>query len=332
MTTRNRRLFFAALAGAALTTLAGPAAAQAQQYPTKPVRLIVPWPAGGGTDNVARALAEDLGVALGQNVVVDNRGGANGVIGTEAAARAAPDGYTLMLTDIFSHVLNTSLVKKLPYDIVADFAPITQISTVPLLLVVHPSFPAQSVADLVRLAKAQPGTISYASFGLGSQAHIAGEMLKMMGGIDMVHVPYKGGAAALTDTLGGQVPVNFSGINLARQHVLAGKLRALAVTGPVRSKFMPDVPTVAETPGFQGFEASVPFAVWAPAKTPPEIIAKLNATIAKVIGTPRFKQNLESKGTSGDTIGNSPDQMAASVAAYVDRLPRVFQAAGLKAE
>ena len=324
----NRRVVAGALVGVAMAMLAGPAMAQA--YPSKPIRLVVPWPAGGGTDNVARALAEDLGAALGQNVIVDNRGGANAVIGTEIVARAAPDGYTLMFSDIFSHVLNNSLLAKLPYDIVADFTPVTQISTVPLLLVVHPSFPAKSVADLVRLAKEKPGAVSYASFGTGSQAHIAGEMLKMMGGIDMVHVPYKGGAAALTDTLGGQVPVNFSGINLARQHVAAGKLRALAVTGPARSKFMPEVPTIAETPGFQGFEASVPFAVWAPAKTPPEIVAKLNATIAKVIATPKFKQNLESKGTSGDTIGNSPDQMAASIAVFVDRLPRVFRAAGLK--
>jgi tripartite-type tricarboxylate transporter receptor subunit TctC len=156
-------------------------------------------------------------------------------------------------------------------------------------------------------------------------------MLKVMGGIDMVHVPYKGGAAALTDTLSGQVLVNFSGINLARQYVAQGKLRALAVTATGRSKYMPDVPTVAETPGFEGYEASVPFAVWAPAKTPGEIVAKLNAAIAKAITTPQFKQRLEAIGTSPDTIANSPEQMAASIAGYLDRLPRVVQAAGLKA-
>lgn len=324
----NRRAFAIAMAGAACVA----APARAQTYPSRPIRLVVPWPAGGGTDNVARLLAEYLGPAFGQTIVVDNRGGANGVIGSQVVARSAPDGYTLMFSDIFSHVLNKQLVKSLPYDIVADFAPVTQVSTVPLLLVVHPSMPARSVAELVRLAREKPGQISYASFGVGSQAHIAGEMLKIMGGIDMVHVPYKGGAAALNDTLGGQVPVNFSGINLARQHVAQGKLHALAVTATTRSKYMPEVPTVAEAPGFEGYEASVPFAVWAPAGTPADIVAKLNAATAKVIASPQFRQRLEAIGTSPDTIGNSPEQMAASISGYLARLPRVVQAAGLRAE
>jgi tripartite-type tricarboxylate transporter receptor subunit TctC len=322
----NRRTFAIGLAAAAA------APAWAQGYPARPIKLVVPWPAGGGTDNVARLLAEFLTPAIGQPIVVENRGGANGVIGSQVVAHAAPDGYTLMFSDIFSHVLNKQLVKNLGYDIVTDFAPVTQVSTVPLLLVVHPSLPVKSVAELVRYCKENPGQLTYASFGIGSQAHIAGEMLKIMGGIDMVHVPYKGGAAALTDTLGGQVLVNFSGINLARQYVAQGKLRALAVTSTSRSKYLPDTPTVAETPGFEGYEASVPFAVWAPAKTPPDIIAKLNASIAKVIASPQFKHRLEAIGTSPDTIGNSPEQMAASIAGYVDRLPRVVQAAGLRAE
>lgn len=326
----RRHALIAVIAATAFISSIGATAAWAEAYPSKPIRMIVPWPAGGGTDNVARSLVEDLGTALGQPVVIDNRGGANGVIGSDAVAHSAPDGYTLMFSDIFSHVLNSFLLKKLPYDIEDDFAPVTQISTVPLLLVVSPDLPARSVADLVKLAKDKPGTISYASFGTGSQAHIAGEMLKMMGGIDMVHVPYKGGAAALTDTLGGQVPVNFSGINLALQHVQSGRLRALAVTGPTRSKFLPDVPTVAETPGFKGFEASVPFAVWAPAGTPPEIIARLRNAIAAVIATPRFRATLEAKGSSGETIGNTPEQMAANIAAYVERLPKVVRAAGIR--
>jgi len=325
----GRRAFVVSLAGSAL---AASPFTWAQAYPTRLIRMVVPWPAGGGTDNVARALAQNLGGAFGQTVIVDNHGGANGVIGSEIVSRSAPDGYTIMFSDIFSHVLNTFLIKKLPYDIVADFAPITQISTVPLLLVVNASFPASSVADLVRLAKAHPGTISYASFGNGSQAHIAGEMLKMMGGIDMVHVPYKGGAAALADTLGGQVPVNFTGVNLAVQHVKSGRLKALAVTGPTRSKYLPDVPTVAETPGFEGFEASVPFAVWAPARTPPQIVTQLRTTIASVIATPRFHHALEAMGTSTDTIGNTPDQMAASIAAMIQRLPAVVHSAGIVSE
>lgn len=326
MTAIQRRAFLAAIAGGALTL---PALSWGDAFPTRPIRMIVPWPAGGGTDNVARALGEALGAALGQPVIIDNRGGANGVIGSDLLARATPDGYTLMFSDIFSHVLNAFLLKKLPYDIVADFAPVTQISTVPLLLVAHPSFPANNVAELVQLAKDKPGTISYASFGTGSQAHIAGEMLKMMGGINMVHVPYKGGAAAMQDTLGGQVPLNFSGVNLAVQYVRAGKLKALAITGPKRSKFLPEVPTVAETPGFEGFEASVPFAVWAPAHTPPDIIAKLRDTIAAVISTPRFHQTLDSMGTSSDTIGNTPQQMSATIATFIQQLPAVVKAAGI---
>jgi tripartite-type tricarboxylate transporter receptor subunit TctC len=329
MVQMQRRAFMVTAAGA---TLALRTTSWAQGYPTRVIRMVVPWPAGGGTDNIARALALSLGTALGQTVFVDNHGGANGVIGSEIVCRSAPDGYTIMFSDIFSHVLNSFLIKKLPYDIVNDFAPVTQISTVPLLLVVNASFPANTVADLVRLAKAKPGSISYASFGNGSQAHIAGEMLKMMGGIDMVHVPYKGGAAALADTLGGQVPVNFTGVNLAAQHVKAGRLKALAVTGPTRSKYLPDVPTVAETPGFEGFEASVPFAVWAPARTSAQTIATLRTTIATVIATPQFHQALEAMGTSTDTIGNTPEQMSASIAAMIKRLPAVVQAAGIVAE
>lgn len=330
MSSIRRRILLSAFAAAVAAATAGRVAAQA--YPTKPIRLVVPWPAGGGTDNAARALAEDLAVALGQRIIVDNRGGANGVIGAEVVARAAPDGYTIMFSDIFSHVLNKSLVSNLPYDVESDFAAVTQISTMPLLLVVHPSVPVKSVAELVQLAKEKPGALSYASFGTGSQAHIAGEMFKMIAGLDMVHVPYKGGAAALNDTLAGQVGINFSGISLARQHVVAGKLRALAVTSITRSNLMPEVPAVSETPGFEGFEAGVPFAVWVPARTPPEIIAKLQSTIARVISTASFKQKLERIGLSSDTIGNRPEEMTANVTRLIEQLPRVTQAAGLKAE
>jgi len=326
----KRRVLIASATLAAMTWL--PNVSMAQDYPNKPIRLIVPWAPGGGTDNIARALADELGQELGQSVIVDNRGGANGVIGSAAVARAAPDGYTLMFSDIFSHVLNSFVVRELPYDIVADFSPITQISSVPLLFVVHPSVPAKNIAELVALAKQKPGMVSYASFGTGSAAHIAGEMLKLMGDIDMVHVPYKGGANALIDTLSGEVQANVSGVNLARQHVEAGKLRALAVTGSERSKYIPDVPTVAETPGFEGFEASVSFAVWAPKDTPPDVVGKLNSVIAKVIATPRFKEKLEAMGTETQTIGNSPEQMAETIAGYVKRLPRVVKAAGLQAQ
>jgi tripartite-type tricarboxylate transporter receptor subunit TctC len=331
MKNMQRRRFGVRVLGAAAALGLG-TRAWARGYPSRPIRLIVPWPAAGGTDNVARLLAEYLTLEIGQPIVVENRGGANGVIGTQLVARAAPDGYTLMFSDIFSHVLNKQLVKNLPYDIVTDFTPITQISTVPLLLVVHPSLPVKNVAELVRLAREKPGQLSYASFGVGSQAHIAGEMFQMMSGVQMTHVPYSGGAPALVATLGGQVQVNFSGINLARPYVAQGKLRALAVTSATRSKFLPEVPAVAETPGFEGYEASVPFAVWGPAGLPTDIVTRLNTAIAKVIGAQQFKQRLEAMGTSPDTIGNSPAEMATAVNGYVDRLSRVVQAAHLKAE
>ena len=288
----------AACAFASLVLVAGlaclPAAAQdAKDYPAKPIRVIVPYPPGGGTDVVARIVADPLGAALGQPIIIDNRGGAAGNLGTDLAAKAAPDGYTLLLT-LSSHTINPKLYDKLPFDVERDFAPISLVALSPQILVAHPSVPANNIRELIALAKSEPGKLNFASVGTGSPGHIAGELFKLKTGVDMVHVPYKGGGPAVTDTLGGQVQLLFVTLPAAIQHVKAGRLKALAVTSDKRSLTAPDIPTIAE---------SVPDCVvnsWygalAPAKTPPAIIAKLQAALAKVLALPAVKDKLFAQG------------------------------------
>ena len=304
-------------------------AAQAQTYPSKPIRMVVPWPPGGTNDILGRALAEPLGRALNQQVIVDNRGGSNGVIGAEVVARAPGDGYTIMFHSITSHVTNPAVYRKLGYDTIADFTPITQIAWVPLVIVVHPSFPPRNVRELIALARSQPGQINYASFGQGSMSHLAGELLKMMAKIDIVHIPYKGGGPALIDALAGHVPVYFSSIAPSLPHIKAGRLRALAMTGIERSKQLADVPTVAETPGLKGYDATIMYAIWAPAKTPAEIVGRLHGAIVKVLQTPQFRERLDFEGASAP-IGNSPEQMAATIRSDMQKLTRLVEVSGLK--
>jgi tripartite-type tricarboxylate transporter receptor subunit TctC len=303
--------------------------AQAQSWPAKPIRMVIPYPAGGSVDVSGRRLAEGLGAELGQPIVVDNRAGAHGIIATDVVAKAAPDGYTLLVSTLAAHAGNPAAVKSLPYDPVKDFAPVTVVNTVPLLLVVHPSFPAQSVADIVRMAREQPGKINYASFGTGGMAHLAGVQLELRGNVKMLHVPYKGGAPALADVLGGHVEMFFSGINSALPHVRAGRLRAVAVTGAGRSKALPDIPAVAET--YEDYEAGVSPAVWYPARTPQEIVSRTHAAVLKVINTPKFRQAAERDGES-DPIGNTPAEMAAMVQKDLERYAALFKAAGIKPE
>ena len=300
-----------------------------QNYPVKPLRMVVPWPPGGANDILGRELAEHMSRLIGQQVIVDNRGGANGVIGAEAVARAAPDGYTFMMHSLTSHATNPSIFKKLSYDTLNDYAPITQVASVPLMIVVHPSFPAKTVRELVQLAKAKPGSISYASFGTGSMSHLAGELLNVMAKIDMTHVPYKGGGPALIDTVAGQVPVYFAGVTTGLSNVQAGRLRALAVTGSTRSKPLPDVPMVGETPGLKGYEAIVTYAAWTPAKTSPEIINRLNATIIKAMQAPEFRARLDREGCS-DPIGGSPETLATVLRSEIDKLAKIVKAAGIE--
>ena len=300
-----------------------------QNYPVKPLRMVVPWPPGGANDILGRELAEHMSRLIGQQVIVDNRGDANGVIGAEAVARAAPDGYTFMMHSLTSHATNPSIYKKLNYDTLNDYAPITQVAWLPLMIVVHPSFPAKTVRELVQLAKAKPGTISYASFGTGSMSHLAGELLNVMAKIDMTHVPYKGGGPALIDTVAGQVPVYFAGVTTGLSNVQAGRLRALAVTGSVRSKPLPNVPTVAETLELKGYEATVTYAAWAPARTSPDIIARLNAVIIKAMQAPEFRARLDREGCS-DPIGGSPETLATVLRSEIDKLAKIVKAAGIE--
>ena len=311
----------------AAVTVASPPVC-AQSYPSKPVRMVVPWPPGGTNDILGRALADLLGRVLNQQVIVDNRGGSNGVIGAEAVSRAPGDGYTIMFHSITSHVTNPAVYKKLSYDTVNDFTPITQIAWVPLLIVVHPSFPAKSMRELIAIAKAQPGQVNYASFGQGSMSHLAGELLKMMAKIDIVHIPYKGGGPAMVDALAGHVPLNFSSIAPSLPNIKAGRLRALALTGTDRSKQLPDVPTVAETPGLKGYDATIMYGIWAPAKTPPEIVNRLHAAIVKVLHTPQFKERLDFEGAS-QPIGNMPEQMAATIHVDMKKLAKLVQVSGI---
>ena len=303
--------------------------AAAQPWPSRPMRMVIPYPAGGSVDFSGRRLVEDLAAELGQPVSVDNRGGANGIIGTDAVAKAAPDGYTFLVSTLSAHAGNPAAVKLLPYHPIDDFAPVTVINAVPLLLVAHPGFPAETVADIVRLAKAPPGRISYASFGTGGMAHLAGVQLELRGGVKMTHVPYKGGAPALADLLGGHVQLYFSGINSVLGHIKSARLRAIAVSGVTRSKALPNVPAVAET--YADFEAGVTPAVWFPARTPPEIVNRMRAALVKVINTPKFRQAAERDG-EGDPVGNRPEEMTAIVRQDIERYAALMKAAGIKPE
>ncbi len=319
----------AALALAAVVFAGGAGSAQAQAWPAKALRMVVPWPPGGANDILGRELAEHMARLLGQQVIVDNRGGANGVIGAEAVARAAADGYTFMMHSLTSHATNPSIYRKLNYDTFGDFAAVTQVASLPLMIVVHPSLPAKTVRDLVRIARAQPGTLSYASFGTGSMSHLAGELFQLTAKVDMIHVPYKGGGPALIDTVAGQVPVYFAGVTTALSNVQAGRLRALAITGSTRSKPLPEVPAVAETPELKGYDASVTYAVWLPAKTSPDIVARLNATVIKAMQAPEFRARLDREGCS-DPIGGTPEQMTAVIRSEMEKLARLVRAAGLE--
>jgi tripartite-type tricarboxylate transporter receptor subunit TctC len=319
-----------ALALMVLAVLAGTTStAQAQSWPSRPVRMVIPWPTGGSNDIIGRAVAERLAEALRQPVVVENRGGSNGVIGTEAVVRAAPDGYTLLFHNVNAHVINPAIYGKLPYDSERDLAPVALVAPVAHVVVVHPAVPVQSIAQLVAMAKATPGKLSYASFGNGSSSHLSGELFRAMAGVDMGHVPYKGGGPALTDTLAGHVPVYFASVTTALASIRAGKLRALAVTGPKRSRLMPDVPTLDETPGFRGYETLAMLGTWFPASTPRELVARLNGEVVRAIGTPEFRAKLDAQGFD-DPVGGSPEDMAAYIRRELPKWAKLVRDSGAK--
>ena len=283
------------------------AGAHAEAYPARPIRLIVPFAPGGGNDTVARLVGESLGKRLGQPVVIDNRTGAGGVVGADAAAKAAPDGYTLFLGGVGSHAINPNLHKDLPYDPIKDFTAVSLIASAPLVLVVHPSVPAKSVQQLIAFARSHPGKLNYASNGNGSSSHLAAVMFAGMAGVDMVHIPYKGLSPALTDLLGGQDQLMFSSIVAILPHVRAGKLRVLAVTSRKRIGLLSDVPTIAET-GIPDYETSSWYGILAPAGTRPDIVRRLHDEIVRVLGQDDVRKALAREGA--EPVGNSPEEFA----------------------
>lgn len=303
------------------------AAAAEQRYPIRPVRLIVPYPAGGGVDTVARVLGVKLSEILGQQVVVDNRPGANGIIGSDITAKAAPDGYTMLLQSV-AHAINATLYRKLPYDTVKDFAAVTQVNAQANLLVVYPSLPADTVKELIAMAKSKPGALTLASPGNGSSAHLSGELLKIMAGIDILHVPYRGGVPALNDLMGGRVSLTFSSVSLSMPLVASGKLRALAITSLTRSTVVPDLPTVAET--IPGYESSTWYGVFLPGGTPGKIVAGLNREIVKALQAPDVRDRLTLNGA--EIVGDTPEQFTARIKAEIAKWGEVVKASGARVD
>ena len=286
------------IAAAVLFALIG-APAAAQQYPVKPIRWIVPFPPGGGNDTIARLVGQKLSAALGQQVIVDNRPGASGMIGAELAVKAPPDGYTLLTVPI-TYAVTPSVFPKMPYDAEKDLAPVALVAAAPFILVVHPTLPVKTVKDLIALAKSRPGQINYASASAGGMPHLAGELFNIMAGVKLTHIPYKGAAPATIDLLAGQVSLMFNNMLSAMPHVKSGKLRAVAVTSAKRSSAVPELPTVAET--IPGFEASGWYGAFAPAATPREIIAKLNGEINRLMRQPDVAQRLAGDGVEAVTM------------------------------
>jgi tripartite-type tricarboxylate transporter receptor subunit TctC len=312
-----------------LLAMAFATAAAAQNFPSKPVRVVITYPPGGSTDVVGRALASRLTEVLGQQVVVDNRGGAGGIIGSDIVAHATPDGYTVLLGTSAGMSINPLLHKKLPYDVQRDFAPISLVVINPQALVAHPALPAKDVQELIKLARAKPGQINYASPGVGSPNHMGMELLKSMTGINVVHVPYKGGGPAMTELLAGQVQLLFNSIPSVLPQVKAGRLKALAVGSARRSPAMPDVPTVAES-GVPGYEYATWYGLFAPADTPRAVIAQLNKAVAAALKNPELAQSLASQGSEPNPT--TPDELARFVKSEHDRWSRVVKAAHMTAE
>jgi tripartite-type tricarboxylate transporter receptor subunit TctC len=319
--TVRRMLLAAALAFAA-------ASASAQTYPSKPIRWIVPFPPGGSTDLLARVVGQKLTESWGQQVVVENRGGAGGTLGAAEAARAAPDGYTLLMGAIH-HTIATSAYPKLPYDFQRDFAPITVVAIVPNVLVVNPSVPAKTVKELIAYAKANPGKLTYGSAGMGTAHHLIGEVFNSRAGVDILHVPYKGSAPAVADLIGGQVSMMYDTVASCLPHVKAGKIRALAVATANRSSALPDIPTISDA-ALPGFEVTTWFGALAPAKTPKEIVSRLNGEMVKILNLPDVRKRLLDSGA--EPVGNTPEQMAAQIRKETEEFAKIVKQAKIVAE
>jgi len=304
-------------------------AALAQTYPNKPIRIIIAQAPGSATDVISRVVGNRLQESLGQPVVIEARPGAGGAVGTEAAARSAPDGYTLFMANNSTHGSNPALYPKLPYDAVKDFAPITLVAAVPYVLVVDPALPVKSVQDLIALAKSKPGKMNYASAGNGSTHQFCGELLKSMSGIDVLHIPYKGSPPAIAGLLGGEVSLMFANLTDIGSQIRSGKVKALAVTVTRRASLLPDVPTMSEA-GLPGFDIGSWFGLLAPAGTPAPIVSRLNAETVKVLGRADVQSTLGAQGL--DLVPGSPEQFAAHIKSEIAKFTRIAKAAGIKAE
>ena len=302
--------------------------ALAQEYPARPVKIIVPFAAGGPADIYARFLAQRLEVALGQPFIVDDRPGAGSVIGTDAAAKSAPDGYTLLVMSN-THTVNETLVPNKPYALLRDFVPIAPVNYSDLVLVVHPSVAANNLAELLALAKSKPGKLNYASSGPGTPYHMAGELFKSMAGLDIVHVPYKGSSQARTDTIGGQVDMMFDAVTTMSEFAKLGKVRALATTGKVRSSVLPNVPTMSEA-GVPGYEAVIWLGVMAPKGTPPEIVRRLNAEITAIVGRPEVRDDWARQGAVAMKM--NPEEFGRYIVDDIAKWERIVKLSGAKAD
>jgi len=323
MLTRLLRIY--AVPMACLPLAAAPFAF-AQSYPSKPVRIVVPFAPGGGVDVTARILAQKLTERAGQSFIVENRTGASGIIGTEFVAKSAPDGYTLLVGSQTTQAVVPAMYGKLNYDTARDFAAVTEIATSPLLIVVHPSLPVKSVKDLIALAKARPGQLTFGAAS-GGTPHMAGELFKLVARVDMLFVPYKGEGPAIADAMGGQISMVFSNLPVALPQAQGGRLRALAVTSPQRVSTAPEIPTAAES-GLPGYEASTWFGLFAPAATPRDVIGKLNADAVSALNVPEVKERMAGQGLF--VVANTPEQFAAFVKTEIPRWAKVVKDAGVK--
>src|SRR5688572_7310421 len=308
--------------------LAAAGNAVAQNYPVKPIRLIVPFVPGGNSDIIARSIAPEMSKALGQPIVIENRGGAGGLIGTELAAKSPPDGYTLLMVSA-AHTINPAMAKKLPYDAVKDFAAIAIVADVPATFMVHPSIPARNVKEFIVLARARPGELNYSSAGRGSVSHLSGELFSSMAKVKMVHVAYKGSGASVIDLIAGHTQVQFSSMPVVLPHARSGRLKMLAQAGAKRSAAAPDVPTVAES-GLPGYVVSSGFSMFAPANTPRAVIGTVNAALLKALADPGVRNGLASQGA--EPVGSKPEQHDAFNKAEIAKWIKVTRAAGIEPE
>jgi tripartite-type tricarboxylate transporter receptor subunit TctC len=328
--TRLKGLLLSAVIGAVSAVIGVPAVANAQQkYPEKPIRFVVPYPAGGPLDTVARLLGQRVSEAVKQPVVVDNKPGAGGNIGAADVARAAPDGYTILMGAVATHAINPTLYASIPYDPVRDFLPVTQVASTPNVLVVNPSVPAANVREFIAYAKANPGKLNFGSGSTGSAGHLAGELFKSMAGVEMTHVPYKGAAPAMNDLVGGQIQLMFDNLASSLGQVRAGRIKALAVTTAKRTALAPELPTVAES-GRPGFDISTWFGIFVPAGTPRDVVERLHAEFTRALAEPQVREKMVALGA--EPVGNKPEEFAAYIRAEADKYARVIKASGAKAD